>query len=194
LRRQHVLSEPVLLDEIDLMSEERSFFSWSREITFERSGTMHGIAGWFECDLADGVTMTNSPLADHPISRPQAFFPIDELTAVREGETASVEVMGRPEDHLFAWSVKLENPPRRFSHSTWFGSMYDEKSVRQVRQGGPRRLNRTGIARLRVLTLCDGIRSPEEIEKAVLSAYPDLFPTKAEASRFITHVIAADTD
>ena len=44
----------------------------------ERDGTMHGLAGWFDCELADGVSMTNSPLSDRAIDRSQAFLPIEE--------------------------------------------------------------------------------------------------------------------
>ena len=66
------------LTHFDLRADNPDFFSWTAELRIERDGAMHGLIGWFECELADGVWMTNSPLADRRIERSQAFLPIAE--------------------------------------------------------------------------------------------------------------------
>jgi protein arginine N-methyltransferase 1 len=57
--------------------QPRILISWTAEFTVPRDGVMHGLAGWFECELAENVWMTNSPLSAQAIMRPQAFLPID---------------------------------------------------------------------------------------------------------------------
>ena len=55
---------------------------WRGEAVPPEFHWLDGLAGWFECELAEGVWMTNSPLADNPIRRPQAFLPIGEAMPV----------------------------------------------------------------------------------------------------------------
>ena len=88
-RRREVaerLRIPAVLGEIDLQADNPEFLSWNAELRIGRDGTVDGLAGWFECALAEGVWMTNSPLAEKPIRRPQAFLPIGEAMPVREGD------------------------------------------------------------------------------------------------------------
>lgn len=56
------------------------------------------------------------------------------------------------------------------------------------------RLSRQGQARLTVLGYCDGQRTPREIEQAVLSDRPDLFPSPGEVSRFVCQTLGRDTE
>ena len=105
LERGDVLSAPSVLGDIDLHADNPEFFFWNAELRIERDGLVHGLAGWFECELAEGVWMTNSPLADDPIRRPQAFLPIDEAVEVKADDTLRATVMARPADHLIAWVV-----------------------------------------------------------------------------------------
>lgn len=51
--------------------------------------------------------MTNSPLAEGRINRPQAFLPIDEAVEVKAGERVKATVMARPAEHLIAGVVEF---------------------------------------------------------------------------------------
>ena len=70
LPREALLGAPAELGDIDLYADNSDFFSWTAALRIERDGVMHGLAGWFECELAEGVWMTNSPLAERRINRP----------------------------------------------------------------------------------------------------------------------------
>ncbi|MDG4549093.1 MAG: methyltransferase domain-containing protein [Candidatus Contendobacter sp.] len=189
-----VLGAPAGLGDIDLRADHPDFFSWTVELPIERDGVMHGLAGWFECELAENVWMTNSPLAGRRINRHQAFLPIDEAVPVRAGDTVKARVMARPTDHLLAWIVEFPATGRRFGHSTWQGMLLAPEDLIRSQPGRVPCLSREGEARLAVLGYCDGRRTAREVEQAVLREHPNLFPSPEEISRFVAQILGRDTD
>ena len=188
-----LLGPPVRLGEIDLYADDARLFSWNASLPIERSGTLHGIAGWFECELAPGVWMTNSPLAERPIQRPQALLPIREAATVNEGESLTVSVIAKPRDEILAWVVETTSG-RRFSQSTWHSAPLVAEQIERADADRVPRRNREGLARLTVLGYCDGRRTAREIEELVLLEHPDLFPSPEESSRFVVDVLQKDAE
>ena len=193
LAREALLGGPTSLGEIDLRVDSPGFFRWTAELAIARDGTLHGLAGWFDCELAAGVTMTNSPLSDRAIDRPQAFLPVEEPVPVRAGDTVRATVMARPDDHLIAWVVELPSG-RRFSHSTWPGMPSLPSDLVRSRPDHVPTLTRNARAAAVVLGYSDGRRSVHEIEQAVLRDHPALLPSAAEIARFVAQVLGRDTE
>ena len=193
LARDALLGAPASLGGIDLRLDSPGFFRWTAELAIERDGTLHGLAGWFDCELAPGVTMTNSPLSDRAIDRPQAFLPVEEPVPVRAGDTVRATVMARPDDHLIAWVVELPSG-RRFSHSTWPGMPSLPSDLVRSRPDHVPTLTRNARAAAVVLGYSDGRRSVHEIEQAVLRDHPALLPSAAEIARFVAQVLGRDTE
>ena len=193
LQRDELLTDPAELCCIDLQVDQPDFFSWSAQLTVQRDGVLHGLAGWFECELAEGVWMTNSPLSDSGIDRSQAFLPIDEPLPVKSGEVLDVTVMARPADHMIAWVVAHPVSGRRFSHSTWQGDLLDREQMVRSHPDHIPQVSRTAHARSLVLGYCDGQRSMAQVQEAVLHEHPALFPSRQETTRFITAVLSRDT-
>jgi hypothetical protein len=54
-------------------------------------------------------------------------------------------------------------------------------------------LSREGRAGMTVLGYCDGKRTAQEIEQAVLRDHPHLFPSSGEIARFVARVLGRDT-
>lgn len=194
LQGDEILSEPAVLGSIDLRSDNPDFFSWTVQLTMNRDGVVHGLAGWFECELTDDVWMTNSPLSDHAINRQQAFLPISEALSVKAGDIISATVMARPADHLIAWEVSHPATGKRFSHSTWQGDLLMQEQLLRNRPGRAPRLSRMAQARSVVLGYCDGKLSVAQIQETVLREHPDLFPSPEEIKRFVTAVLAGNTE
>jgi protein arginine N-methyltransferase 1 len=193
LERDDVLCPPAVLGDIDLTADNPEFFCWDAEMHIERESVMHGIAGWFECELAENVWMTNSPLAETPVQRPQAFFPIGEAVQVKGGDVVKATVMARPAEQLIAWTVEFPTSGQRFSHSTWQGMLLSPEDLLRSNPGHVPQLSREGQARITVLGYCDGTRTAQQIEQAVLRDHPDLFPSRAEISHFVFQVLGRDT-
>ena len=193
LQREELLTAPSKLCCINLQADQPDFFSWSAYLTLKRDGVLHGLAGWFECELAESVWMTNSPLSDVSIGRPQAFLPIEEVLPVRCGEVLDVTVMARPADHMIAWVVAHPASGRRFSHSTWQGDLLDQARIIRNQPEYVPQVSRTARARSLVLGYCDGQRSVAQVQEEVLRDHPALFPSTEEITRFVTTVLSRDT-
>jgi len=187
-----LLGAPARLGEIDLRVDTPDFRAWTAELPIERDGLMQGLAGWFECELAEGVWMTNSPLSARAIQRPQAFLPIDEAVRVRAGDWIKARVMTRPADHLIAWRVEFPATGQNFSHSTWQGMLLVPEDLMRSRPDRVPQLSREGRARITVLGYFDGWRTAREIEQAVLRDHPELFPSPEEIARFVAQVLGQD--
>ncbi len=194
LERKDLLGAPADLGTIDLGDDGPEFFSWSTELRMERDGMMHGLGGWFECDLAGGARMTNSPLAEAPLRRSQVFLPIGEPTPVKAGDLARAAIMARPADDLLAWSVEFPRTGRRFSHSTWHGTPLSPEELHRSHPDRVPKPHRQALARRTVLGYCDGRRTAREIELTIAREHPGLFPSAEETARFVARVLARDTE
>jgi SAM-dependent methyltransferase len=194
LQADEVLAGPAELGCIDLQAENPDFFSWTAELTMARDGILHGLAGWFECELAENVWMTNSPLSTLAIKRSQAFLPIDVPLAVKAGDIVSATVMARPADHLIAWEVRHPASGSKFSHSTWLGDLLMQEQLDKTRPDHVPQLSRVARAKALVMGYCDGRRSVAQIQESVLREHPDLFPSVGEITRFVDAVLGGNTE
>lgn len=193
LDRGDVLCPPSMLGEIDLYADNPEFFLWNAELHIERDGSFNGLAGWFACELTNNIWMTNSPLDQEPIRRPQAFLPIGEAVAVNGGDIVNVTISARPAEHLIAWTVEFPASGRRISHSTWQGMLLSQENLLRANSSHVPKLSREGLARKVVLGYCDGKRSVQEIQQAVLHDHPDLLPSSKEIAHFVLSVLGRDS-
>ena len=129
LQADELMTAPAQLGCIDLAADNPDFFSWSAQLALQRDGIVHGLGGWFECELAEEVWMNNSPLSDRAIGRSQVFLAIDEALPVKAGDLLDVTVMARPGDHVIAWTITHPASGRRFSHSTWLGDLLEREQL-----------------------------------------------------------------
>lgn len=188
-----LLTVPVLLGSIDLFQNGDGLHSWTVDLRATRDGTLNGIGGWFDCQLAPGVYMTNSPLADGRINRPQAFFPIRRAAELRAGDRVTVTIIARPNENLIAWVVGLPCG-ERLRQSTWNGMLLSPDDLHRSNPSRMPRPNRMAHARATILRYCDDRLTAREVEESVLRDHPDLFPSPAEISRVVAQVLAKDTD
>ncbi len=191
LKKGDVLSPPVVLGEIDLSTDETEFFTWSAELRIEQDAVMHGLGGWFDCELAAGVWMTNSPLAESPIQRSQAFLPIADAVPVSAGDIVKATVMARLSDSLIAWTVEFPATGKRYRHSTWEGMLLSSEELLRANPNRVPSLGSAGEARMKVLSYCDGTNTAREIEQTVLREHPDLFPSPQAISDFVFRVLGS---
>lgn len=194
LERDHILGTPDHVESLDFRTESRSFFSWKTELTITKASEMHGLAGWFDCTLCEGVTMTNSPLNPDRINRSQAFFPISKPLQVAEGDVLQVTFVLRPDEDLFSWSVEHIPSGWKCRQSTWEGLALNAHDMRNAKPNHIPNLTAHAKAREIVLGYCDGLRTVAEIERAVLKDHPSLFPTSVAISHFVADCLGGSTE
>ena len=193
LESNDLLADEEILATLELGAEAPAFLSWSAEFSCARDGTLDGVAGWFNCQLTDDVYVTNSPVAEKHLDRPQAFFPLEAPVTVKAGDRIHVNVMARPKDHVIAWVIELPDAGKRFTHTTFNGLLLDRQALTRAGPDRVAQLNDRGRARQIVLSYCDGKRTIAEVQALVQRDHPDLFPSAQATSSFVTQVLSWDT-
>jgi protein arginine N-methyltransferase 1 len=104
LRKDQVLTEPALVADVDLRAVDDQAVTASGELTVRRDGTLHGLACWFDADLVDGVTLSNSPPTASP-SWAQGYLPISQPLAVTTGDVLTWELAVSTDGEDWSWQV-----------------------------------------------------------------------------------------
>ena len=194
INRDELLGKPLHLGTIDLNIDHSDFLAFNAKLVMERDGVFHGLAGWFECELADEIWMTNSPLSDEAIRREQVFLSIEEPLEVHAGEPLNITIFVRPNDDLIAWTVEAPRSGRRFKHSNWKSLVMAKDEIARSQPDRIPKLNRTGLARKTVMGYCDGKHTSSEIQQAVLRDHPGMLPSREAISKFVLGELARDTE
>jgi len=192
LSADHLLGPASPLLTIDLTKDAPDTLTEQASMTIAETGCLHGIGGWFSARLSPSVTVTNSPLARDRIRRRQVFLPVDRAVTVSAGDVVDVRMQLRPAELMYAWDVTVRRdsgPPVRFRHSTFAGMLLDPADLRRTAPGYRPRLTPRGVARLTVLSLCDGVRTLSDIEAEVQGRHPELFASRGDAAAFVAEVV-----
>jgi hypothetical protein len=105
---QSLLSEPQNLKAIDFKQTETYLFDEVISVRINRSGTMYGLAGWFDLKLTESLVLSNAP--ENPESTwEQVFFPIARPMPVAAGETMTLRLScarsSRTRDVWWTWQA-----------------------------------------------------------------------------------------
>ncbi len=187
LEPEHLLGPAARGACIDLRTVANATFGLTATLIAARVGVLDGIGGWFEADLADGVTMTNAPGSAERINRRNVIFPLEEPVPLSAGDAVTVSMRIRPSELLVRWTVEVPGG-RRFSHSTLAGMFILREDLERTNPAGTPRLTNRGVARRTVLELCDG-RPLAEIEREVYERHRALFDSEAAAHVFVAEVV-----
>lgn len=193
LGRPALLAEPLICLSLSLLEPAPEVLKLEARFRVTRTGTLHGLAGFFDCELFAGHRMTNRPGAEGATERPQAFLPLVTPASVSGGEEIVVTVTARPADDLIAWDVRLPAQGLKIRQSTLEGLLIGPEDRRRLDPSHRPRPSADAEARMIVLDLCDGTRSADEIAAEVLRRHPTLMPEEAEIRRFVARVIETDT-
>jgi type I protein arginine methyltransferase len=186
-------TDPVEVGTIDLATDDSANFRFNTEIVVNRACTFDGLGGWFDCDLAAGVTMTNSPLAADRIGRSQAFLPCAEPIAVEAGDRIGISLRFSSDGDLISWTITPPGGQARQRLTTWKSRILKPSDL-DTNQDRPRKLSQIGRARLLVLQSVDGKRSAHDIEQAVLQAHGNLFPSAEAIRKFVRRELGTGTE
>ncbi len=189
---KEVLTDPAELITIDLNASVAEHFAFQTSLRVIRDGQLDGLVGWFACELANDVWMTNSPLDKGAIDRDQAFLPFDHPVTVKAGDIIETSVTIRHDTGMIAWSIHVLATGERLRQSNW-NSLVLNKAMAGPASDQVARLNAAGAARKSLYASADGHRTIAEIAQAVQHDHPHLFPSPEEITRFVKHELARST-
>lgn len=108
IQPQALLAEPAIFQTIDLKRTSSYLFDEVLRITIARSGTMHGLAGWFDLKLTEGHILSNAP-SNLESTWGQVFFPFSSPLQAEEGETVTLRLScvrsARTQDLWWTWQA-----------------------------------------------------------------------------------------
>jgi Arginine methyltransferase oligomerization subdomain len=104
-----LLAEPRAFKTIELKQPQTYVFDQLCAFEVVRSGTMFGLAGWFDLELTSDISLSNAPTNDESVWR-QVFFPFSNPLDVTEGETVTARLSSvrsaRTQDIWWTWQAK----------------------------------------------------------------------------------------
>lgn len=187
-----LLGEPALAGEIDLSANEARPVHLSASLRTLRPGPLHGIAGWFEVELAPGVWMTNSPLCPNRIQRAIMLLPLEQAVPVSENTPLDVAVDFVPYPQILTWRVRfpsIEGDPAQMTQSTWKALLANSAEMGLGRPDATPKLTPHSRARLAIMQWCDGGTRVRDIETRLAGCFSDLFRSPEEVQSFVRDVL-----
>lgn len=82
--------------------------AWVRgEVEFEvqRDGLIHGLGGWFDAQLTEGVRIHNAPPSPAP-SWKHAFMPLADPIGVKAGDLLTAEIQCVGDESAWRWAIR----------------------------------------------------------------------------------------
>lgn len=184
------LAEPAVAFAHDLRTVRETHVACDLVFRARRPGTLHGLGGWFEADLAEGVVLSTAPHLPETTWR-QVFFPVQQPLAVREGDEIRVSMRGAPRERGFGWTWKIA----QFRGGVGIAShehgnfrvigMFPEPSEEEGTPG----LSDDQRVNVFVLAQCDGKRSLGEAAERLQAEFPARFPDRVKALEKVLAVI-----
>lgn len=139
LGAEALLSEPARWATIDYATAESPNHRAALEWTLERAGDAHGLALWFDAELAEGIGYTGRPGAPERVYG-HGFFPFPAPLPLAPGDRVRVDLRADlvADDYVWTWHtalVPLQGPPLTHRQTTLRGTM---TTLAELKQSTPR--------------------------------------------------------
>ncbi len=191
-KTEKLLSDPGVFGEIDYRTITEPSFSKEFRWEIKEDGIAHGLRGWFENELVDGIGVSNSiDIEKTTYSSP--FFPFQHEVGVKKGDIVSALVTAKYERGDYAWSWKTEifkqgdltEPIVQFNQSV-LASMFIEPAVvlKQSEYFIPKRNEAAEIDML-ILNSMDGEAMHGDIADLLVEKYPNIYKSFENALEYV---------
>lgn len=157
---------------IDYRTFEKLDLAAAVSLPVDRDADGHGIAIWFDSELAPGVTLSNRPGAPELVYS-CAFFPWPQGVELCSGDSVELRLTATPgaKDYTWRWQTKIVardgTEGAEFDQSTFRGTLLSERQLRIAEVGFVPALSGEGERDREILALMDGARTNESIARAL---------------------------
>jgi len=179
-----LLSDPGLLQEMNLVTATEAACRNRIEVTVKKSGTCHGCVGWFNIHVGNNWLST-SPLKKQTHWR-QVFLPLAEPLDLTTGETVGIE-LHRPEFGEWTWTIETAKARQR--QSTFFSEPHNLQLLQKRKDDYRPGMGAKGRVLQEIIQRIGRGESNAVIAKGILQAFPELFPSQNHAQSFLLKLI-----
>jgi protein arginine N-methyltransferase 1 len=132
IKREELLTEPVSWATLDYYKVGSPDVCGALTGRAARAGTAHGIAVWFDTELADDVGFSNRPGATELIYG-VGFFPFTRPVELREGERVDVKIRADlvQDNYVWRWDTDFAEQRIGFQQSTFYGVALSPEQLRK---------------------------------------------------------------
>jgi protein arginine N-methyltransferase 1 len=195
-----LLARPQIWTTVDYAVVENPDFRGELHWTVQRDGIGHGIAVWFETELADDVGFSNAPGEPEAIYG-SVFFPWLNPAPLAAGQRVCVDLQANllEKDYFWRWVTRIEFAARpgeiatQFDQSQLKGAMLSLEKLGKTASTYIPQLSEEGLLRRRVLDLMVGRSSLEEIARQLTIEFPERFARWQQALSFAGGVSAENS-
>lgn len=132
IRPEQLLAEPVCWTTIDYYEVDSPDIQAEISWRAGRNGTAHGVAVWFDSDLADGIGFSNHPAAPEMIYG-NGLFPFSQPVEVLEGERITLRLEAKMVGNDYVWRWDTDFPKQSFRQSTFYGVPLSHERLKKFR-------------------------------------------------------------
>jgi len=187
---EQMLTDPQLLATFDYATIEDPDLRGKLEWKVKRSGTGHGVLLWFDGDLADGVTFSNSPWQPVTVYACM-FYPWTQPVPLLQGQSVSVEMQAKlaGNDYVWRWITDVakcgSHCDVHFDQTSLGAFIVSMDSLRKSASTHVAKLSDDGAIARRVLELMDGRATLEEISRTLAREHPAQFSDWRDALKSV---------
>ena len=185
-KKMDLLSDSQVFAELDYRTIEETSYSKTLSFEINKKGLAHGLRGWFECEIGDDLTTTNS--LDNPETVYGApFFPFETIIEVDAGDSIEVKLDAVFEkgEYLWHWTVKIFDKDKKskaaFNQTTMNGSFIAPQDLLKQSEYFIPKLNTDAEIDSLILSKMDGENMQGDIADELLEKFPAKFADFEEA-------------
>src|SRR5438034_1057054 len=133
-----LLAGPQTFPQIPLSTFASPNVGATLDFRIERSGTVHGLAGWIEITTAEGIRCGDSPLDSRRMPWDQLILPLESPVSVQVGDRlqTTVRTSSVAKDTIMLWDVWFRNAAgslrAEFHHSSFQGLLIAKEDLVSV--------------------------------------------------------------
>jgi len=184
------LALPVMISHLNFFEIENLPLVFHAKFAANKKSYFHGLAGYFKAGLSKNIILSNSPSEPRTHWR-QAFFPIEEALAVAKSDEIVCVIKALPQSNnlFWQWDTGLYRDGVEIAKFSQSNFHIDKEELIIGRKDFKPILTQEAEIYRRVLNLCDGNRTIEEISEIVFAEYPGKYKDIKDARREVVGTV-----
>ncbi|MFH1441170.1 MAG: 50S ribosomal protein L11 methyltransferase [Candidatus Omnitrophota bacterium] len=188
--KDRFLSKPALISHSNFYEIDTMPSIFEAKFIINKTGGFQGWLGYFKAGLSKNIILSTDP-KESVTHWKQVFFPIANTVRVKSGDEVYVKIKAIPRKNNIFWEWKtriFRNKAEAASFSQTNFNITKEELVLGRADFKPALTPEAEIYR-RILSLCDGIKTNQEIADTIITEYPKKYKTTQEALGKVTAII-----